>query len=77
MNGSTGYNTLKKNFMEDCNLKLKDIQVEIAAIHNKMAEINVRGDDTFRMAEALTRCRALVANLANDIQKAENQPDDE
>ena len=51
--------------------------MEIAAIHNKMAEINVRGDDTLRMAEALTRCRALVANLANDIQKAENQPDDE
>ena len=63
--------------MEDCNLKLKDIQMEIAAIHNKMAEINVRGDDTLRMAEVLTRCRALVANLANDIQKAENQPDDE
>ena len=58
-------------------MKLKDILVEIAAIHNKMAEINVRGDDTLRMAEVLTRCRALVANLANDIQKAENQPDDE
>lgn len=56
-------------------MKLKDIQMEIAAIHNKMAEINVRGDDTLRMAEALTRCRTLVANLANDIQKAENQPD--
>lgn len=36
----------------------------IADIHNRLAEISVRGDDAIRMGEILTRCRGLVMSLS-------------
>ena len=35
----------------------------IADIHNKLLEVSVRGDDVFRMAEVLQRCRTVATNL--------------
>lgn len=52
-----------------------ELCAEIAQIHNKIAEIAVRGDDTLRMAEALARCRSLVKMLSHetcDSDTAEN-----
>lgn len=32
----------------------------IASIHNKLFDINVKGDDVFRMADVLQICRSIV-----------------
>lgn len=49
----------------------KEIQSWIAMIHNKIAEISVRGDDAIRVAEVLTECRKVVAQIGSDmVQKA-------
>ncbi len=37
----------------------------IADIHNKIATIFVRGDDVFKMADALQACRVLTSELIN------------
>ena len=42
----------------------QEIISNIALIHNKLAEISVRGDDVLRMADALQTCRNLVAVLS-------------
>lgn len=41
----------------------------IVSIHNTLAEISVRGDDTMRMGEALKMCRALAFQLQEDGNK--------
>lgn len=44
-------------------MEVKDILPTLVDIHNKIAEINVRGDDTIRMAGALQKLRALIIQL--------------
>ena len=41
----------------------KNTVAQIATIHNMLAEISVKGDDTIRMAQALQMCRMLVERL--------------
>ena len=43
----------------------KEILAEVAQIHNRLAEISVRGDDAIRLGEVLTRCRNLAQQLSN------------
>ena len=50
----------------------KEILAEVAQIHNRLAEISVRGDDVLRMAEVLTRCRNLVQTIA-ETAEADNE----
>ena len=38
----------------------KEFASAIANVHNKLIEINVKGEDVFRMAEVLMACRNLV-----------------
>lgn len=42
-------------------MTLKEMQTWVAMIHNKIADISVRGDDAIRVAEVLTECRRMVA----------------
>lgn len=46
----------------------KDILNDVALIHNCLAQINVRGDDAIRMADALNKCRTLVYRLNQAVQ---------
>lgn len=52
-----------------------DFCAEIAQIHNRLADISVRGDDAIRMAEVLTRCRNLVTVLSSEDENTENAED--
>lgn len=38
----------------------KEFASTIANVHNKLIEINVKGEDVFRMAEVLMTCRNIV-----------------
>lgn len=54
----------------------QEIISNIALIHNKLAEISVRGDDVLRMADALQTCRNLVAVLSQVEHDASEQTAD-
>lgn len=49
-------------------MEMKDIVPELVEIHNRLAEINVRGDDTIRMAEVLQRCRSIVFQAQKELE---------
>lgn len=55
----------------------KEMQAWVAMVHNKIADISVRGDDAIRVAEVLTECRRMVAQLGQNTQPAEEQQTDE
>ena len=48
-------------------MEVKDILSGIVEIHNRLAEINVHGDDTIRMAEVLQRCRSIVFQMQKEL----------
>lgn len=41
----------------------KDFASIIANIHNRLLDINVRGEDVLRMAEVIQMCRSTVAAI--------------
>lgn len=49
-------------------MEIKDIVPELVEIHNRLAEINVHGDDTIRMAEVLQRCRSIVFQAQKQVE---------
>lgn len=50
----------------------KDFASLIASIHNKLFDINVKGDDVFRMAEVLQLCRSIVDECTGDNSQAQS-----
>lgn len=50
----------------------KDFASLIASIHNKLFDINVKGDDVFRMAEVLQLCRSIVDECTGDDSQAQS-----
>lgn len=57
-------------------MTLKEIQKEIAMVHNAIAEIPVSGENAFRAVDAMSRCRRLVQQIA-DMQNEPIKEDDE
>lgn len=48
-------------------MEVKDILPLLVDIHNRLAEINVHGDDTIRMAEVLQKCRSIVFQAQKEL----------
>ena len=48
-------------------MEVKDILPMLVDIHNRLAEINVHGDDTIRMAEVLQKCRSIVFQAQKEL----------
>lgn len=42
-------------------------------IHNNLAEISVRGDDTIRMADIIKKCRSAVFSLQEELSKGNKE----
>ena len=57
-------------------MTFKEIQKEIAMVHNAIAEIPVSGENAFRAVDAMSRCRRLVQQIA-DMQVEEAPTIDE
>ena len=53
----------------------KEILTVVANVHNRLAEISVRGDDAIRMAEVLNTCRTLAKKIQDDIRSEEKAED--
>ena len=51
-------------------MKQEEILSAVVTVHNILADISVKGDDTMRMAQALQQCRFLVKRMEEDM-KAE------
>lgn len=51
-------------------MEVKDIMPVLVDIHNRLTEINVRGDDAIRMAEVLQKCRAIVFQAQKEMEEA-------
>lgn len=46
-----------------------EILSAIADIHNRLVEVNVKGDDAIRMADILRKCRSLAYQLQQDLKE--------
>lgn len=51
-------------------MEAKDTIPVLIDIHNRLAEINVRGDDAIRMAEVLQKCRAIIFEAQKELENA-------
>lgn len=51
----------------------KDFLSTIANIHNRLIDINVRGEDVMRMADILNICRNMASKLQNEIRDEESE----
>ena len=51
-------------------MKQEEILSAVVTVHNILADISVKGDDTMRMAQALQQCRLLVKRMEENM-KAE------
>lgn len=51
----------------------KDFLSTIASIHNRLIDVNVRGEDVMRMADILNICRTTASKLQNEIRNEESE----